>query len=146
MLRAKTLDAPEIGLRDTKDPPLPKKNNNNVSCSFMATFGLSNQSHDMWGLSNARLYNSRDPFETSIFFTGMISDRDDHSMDQCRSRLGLSENFERHWSILISGEIHMDQPLVHTFSWGNSYGPMVLKVLLKFPPTLVLVDGWLFPV
>ena len=39
----------------------------------------------------------------------------------------------------------MDQSLVHTFSWGNSYGPMVLKVLLKFPPTLVLVHGWLFP-
>ena len=37
-------------------------------------------------------------------------------------------------------------PLVHTFSWGNSYGPMVLEVLLKFPPTLVLVHGWLFPV
>ena len=29
----------------------------------------------------------------------------------------------------------MDQSLVHTFSWGNSYGPMVLKVLQKFPPT-----------
>ena len=56
-------------------------------------------------------------------------------MDQYRSRLKLSENFERHWSIQISGEIHMvDQSLVHTFSWGNSYGPMVLKVLLKFPP------------
>ena len=27
-------------------------------------------------------------------------------MDQCRSRLTLSENFERHWSILISGKIH----------------------------------------
>ena len=27
----------------------------------------------------------------------------------------------------------MDQSSVHTFSWGNSYGPMVLKVLLKFP-------------
>ena len=67
------------------------------------------------------------------------------SMDQYRSRLKLSENFERHWSILISGEIHMDQSLVHTFSWGNSYGPTGLKVLLKFPPTLVLVDGWLFP-
>ena len=40
----------------------------------------------------------------------------------------------------------MDQSLVHTFSWGNSYGPMVLKVLLKFPPTLALVHGWLFPV
>ena len=39
----------------------------------------------------------------------------------------------------------MDQSLVHTFSWGNSYGPMVLKVLQKFPPTLVLVHGWLFP-
>ena len=72
--------------------------------------------------------------------------REEHYMDQCRSRLKLSENFERHWSIRISGEIHMDQSLVHTFSWGNSYGPMVLKVLLKFPPTLVLVHGWLFPV
>ena len=39
----------------------------------------------------------------------------------------------------------MDQSLVHTFSWGNSYGPMVLKGLLKFPPTLALVHGWLFP-
>ena len=66
-------------------------------------------------------------------------------MDQCRSRLKLSENFERHWSIPFPGEIHMDQSLVHTFSWGNSYGPMVLKVLLKFPPTLVLVHGWLLP-
>ena len=69
----------------------------------------------------------------------------EHSMDQYRSRLKLSENFERHWSILISGEIHMDQSLVHTFSGGNTYGPMVLKVLPKFPPTLVLVHGWLFP-
>ena len=70
---------------------------------------------------------------------------EEHSMDQYRSRLKLSENFERHWSIRISGEIHMDQSLVHTLSWGNLYGPMVLKVLLKFPPTLVLVHGWLFP-
>ena len=70
---------------------------------------------------------------------------EEHSMDQCRSRLKLSENFERHWSILISGEIHMDQSLVHIFSWGNSYGPMVLKVFLKSPPTLVLVHGWLQP-
>ena len=38
----------------------------------------------------------------------------------------------------------MGRSLVHTFSWGNSYGPMVLKVLLKFPPALVLVHGWLF--
>ena len=66
-------------------------------------------------------------------------------MDQYRSRLKLSENFERHWSIRMSGEIHMDQSLVHIFSWGNSCGPMVLKVLLKFPPTLALVHGWLFP-
>ena len=43
-------------------------------------------------------------------------------------------------------KIHMDQSLAHTFSWGNSYGPMVLKVLLKFPPRLALVHGWLFPV
>ena len=66
-------------------------------------------------------------------------------MGQYRSRLKLSENFENDWSIRILGEIHMDQSLVHTFSWGTSYGPMVLKVLLKFPPTLALVHGWLFP-
>ena len=71
--------------------------------------------------------------------------REEHSMDQCRSRPKLSENFERHWSIPISGEIHMYQSLVHTFSWGNSYGPMILKVLQQFPPTLALVHGWLFP-
>ena len=60
-------------------------------------------------------------------------------MDQCWSRLKLSENFERHC------KIHMDQSLVHTFSCGNSYGPMVLK-LLKFPRALALVHGWLFPI
>ena len=38
----------------------------------------------------------------------------------------------------------MDQSLVRTFSSGDSYGPMVLKILLKSPPTLVLVHGWLF--
>ena len=82
-----------------------------------------------------------------LFSGGFLSsDKEEHSMDQCRSRLKLSENFERHWSILISGEIHMDPSLVHTFSSGKSYGPMVLKVLLKFPPTLALVHGWLFPV
>ena len=69
--------------------------------------------------------------------------REEQSMDQCRSRLKLSENFEHHWSIQITKNV--DQSLVHTFSWGNSYGPMVLKVLLKFHPTLALVHGWLFP-
>ena len=70
--------------------------------------------------------------EDSAFFRCRISYpnmqcREEHSMDQYRSRLKLSENFEL------------------PFSWGNSYGPMVLKVLLKFPPILVLVHGWLFP-
>ena len=83
--------------------------------------------------------------ETSKFSKKILF-REEHSMDQYRSRPKLSENFEDHWSIPILGEIHMDQSLVHTFSWGNSYGPMVLKVLQKFPPTLVLVHGWLFPV
>ena len=55
--------------------------------------------------------------------------REEHSMDQYRSRPKLSENFEGHWSIPFPGEIHVDQSLVHTFSWGNSYGPMALKVL-----------------
>ena len=35
--------------------------------------------------------------------------REEHSMDRCRSRRKLSENLERHWSIRISGEMHMDQ-------------------------------------
>ena len=76
-----------------------------------------------------------------VFFFRTHS-REEHSMDQYQSRLKLSEDFEPHWSIQISGEIHMDQSLVHTFSWGNSYGPTVLKVL---PPTLALVHGWLLP-
>ena len=66
-------------------------------------------------------------------------------MDQYRSRPKLSENFERHWSIPISGEIHMDQSLVHTFSWGNSYGPMVLEVLQKFPPHTGIGPWMAFP-
>ena len=38
----------------------------------------------------------------------------------------------------------MDQSSI-PFPGEISYGPMVLKVLQKFPPTLVLVHGWLFP-
>ena len=38
----------------------------------------------------------------------------------------------------------MDQSLVHTFSWGNSYGPMVLKVLQKFPP-YTGIGPWMAP-
>ena len=37
--------------------------------------------------------------------------REEQSMDQCRSRLKLSENFERHWP--------------HTNFRGNSYGPII---------------------
>ena len=91
-------------------------------------------------LSATSVENWLDTFQTSPQI------REEHSMDQYRSRPKISENFERHWSIPCPGEIHMDQSLVHTFSWGNSYGPMVLKVLQKFSPTLVLVHGWLFPV
>ena len=86
------------------------------------------------------------PQQTSCLNLVLFLDREEHSMDQCQSRLKLSENLERHWSIPISGEIHMDQSLVHTFPWGNSHGPMVLKVLQTFLPTLVLVHAWLFPV
>ena len=93
----------------------------------------------------AGAFRNKSSIRESCLFSQGKPCREEHSMDQCRSRLKLSENFERHWSIRISGEIHMDQSLVHTFSWGNSHGPMVLKVLLKFPPTLVLVHGWLFP-
>ena len=34
----------------------------------------------------------------------------------------------------------------HTFSWGNSYGPMVLKVLLKFPLYTGIGPWMAFPV
>ena len=70
-------------------------------------------------------------FALAFLRTGMPCFREEQSMDEYRSRLKLSENFERHWSILISGEIHMDQSLVHTFSWGNSYG---LESSSKVPP------------
>ena len=46
-------------------------------------------------------------------------------MDQYRSETETFEELQDHWSTPISGEIHMDQSLVHNFSWGNSYGPMV---------------------
>ena len=69
----------------------------------------------------------------NIALQGASHDREEQSMDQYRSRQKLSENFEGHWSIPFPGEIHMDQSLVHTFSWGNLYGPMVLKVFQKFP-------------
>ena len=44
------------------------------------------------------------------------------TMDQYRSRQKPSENFERHCSIRISGQIHMDQSLVHM----NFLGKFVL--------------------
>ena len=57
-------------------------------------------------------------------------------MDQYRSRLKLSENFECHWSILR----------------GNSYGPIIGPYLFlgKFvwtsgPESSSKVHGWLFP-
>ena len=66
-------------------------------------------------------------------------------MDQYRSRLKLSENFERHWSILISGEIHMDQSLVHTFPGEirTTNGP---ESSSKVSPYTGSGHGWLFPI
>ena len=101
--------------------------------------------HHLRLLNSNRNSLSQFLFGWVVFFWGG-SPREEHSMDQYRSRPKLFTNFQDHWSIPISGEIHMDQSLVHSFSWGNSYGPMVLKILLKFPPKLVLVHGWLFPV
>ena len=51
------------------------------------------------------------------------------------SRPKLSENFEGHWSIPLPGEIQMDQSLVHTFSWWNSYGQWSWKFFKSFPYT-----------
>ena len=56
---------------------------------------------------------------------------------------GQDRNFQRALSAIgpyeFPREIRMDRSSVHTFSWGNSYGPMVLKVLLKFPPSICTV-------
>ena len=71
--------------------------------------------------------------------------KEEHSVDQYRSRLKLSENFHRHWSIRISvGKFIWTNHWSIPFSGGNSYGPMVLKVLLKFPPALALVGKGVF--
>ena len=57
---------------------------------------------------------------------------EEHSMDQCRSRFKLSENFERHWSIPIS---------VGKFIWTNHWsipltnGPETSSKV--FPYTLI---------
>ena len=94
---------------------------------FLAYFGVSGVLLSCRGRVVLKTWWDVIPFERKLF-------REEHSMDQYRSRLKLSENFERRWSIPFPGEIHMDQSFVHTFSWGNSYGPMVLKVLLKVSP------------
>ena len=70
--------------------------------------------------------------------------KEEHSMDQCRSRLKLSEDFERYWSIRISGDIHMDQSLVHTFSWGNSYGPIGPESSSRVSP-YTSIGPWMAP-
>ena len=102
-------------------------------------------SEGQWTLAKLQGDNQHPNLPWNFIAHGFLHTREEHSMDQCRSRPKLSENFERRGSIPISWGIHMDQSLVHAFSWGNSYGPMVLKVLQKFPPTLVLVRGWSFP-
>ena len=63
---------------------------------------------------------------------------------------GVDLNFQRDL-----GAINSEEKFKGKFVWtngplpsfqGNSYGPMALKVLLKFPPTLALVHGLLFPI
>ena len=72
-----------------------------------------------------------------IFFRscrGFSKFREERSMDQYRSRPKLSENFEHHWSIPISGG-NSYGPIIGPYLFlGNSYGPMVLKVLQKVSP------------
>ena len=51
--------------------------------------------------------------------------REEHSMDQYRSRLKLSENFERHWSIRV---------LLGKFIWTNHWS-------IPFPGE-ICVDQW----
>ena len=63
-------------------------------------------------------------------------------MDQYRSRLKLSENFERHWSTRISGEIHMDQSLVHTFFLGKFVWTNGPESSSKVPPYTGLHWYW----
>ena len=58
---------------------------------------------------------------------------EEHSMDQYRSRPKLSENFEGHWSIPFSGEIHMDQSLVHTFPGEIRMDQWSWKFFKSFP-------------
>ena len=83
------------------------------------------RSPEKWTFLSLAFYNapSLDPVELMMIFdvalvhwpclrsAEICAGQEEHSMDQCRSRLKLSENCERHWSTLISGEIHMDQSL-----------------------------------
>ena len=66
--------------------------------------------------------------------------REEHSMDQYWSRLKLSENFERHWSIRTSwGNSNMDQSLVHTTFPGEiriwTNGPESSSKVSPYPLT-----------
>ena len=62
--------------------------------------------------------------DSAITLARFAHQKEEHSMDQYRSRPKLSENFEGHWSIPFPGEIHMDQSLVPMnflgkFVWTN---------------------------
>ena len=69
-----------------------------------ASWGLK-KSRDFSGSSKNRRRNRRESRDFGAL--------------RCRSRLKLSENFKHHCSIQISGEMHMDQSLVHTFFLGK---------------------------
>ena len=106
-LRAKRLKKFKIALRDW---------------NFQARLKISSEPPTkprfLVGIQKAKIENfNRDwIFQARLKISSVIDflnlwalSREEHSMDQCWSRLKLSENFERHWSIRISGETHMDQ-------------------------------------
>ena len=67
-------------------------------------------------------------------------------MDRYRRRPELSERFQ----LGAVGPFEFQGKFAWTngpfaFFQGNLHGPMALKVRQKFPPSLALVRGWLFP-
>ena len=80
---------------------------------------------------------------------GFIGARQTSGKSTLWTNTGQDWNFQRTLSVI--GPYEFRGKFIWTNHWsipfpgGNSYGPMVLKVFLKFPPTLVLVHGWLFP-
>ena len=117
----------------------------NSTASIVCMTDAFQKGHRMTSLLGRSFKEETSWRKTKAHSTGHPHTRQEHSMDQCRSRLKLPENLEPHWSIPFSWGNSYGSNIGPYLFLRNSYGPMVLKVLQKFPPAPAPVHGWLFP-